>query len=52
LVAEFAPSFEVSLGEAQLARQDIRMQIEEVIGTFFLGVRRRCAASLWRRRFA
>ena len=34
LATEFAPSFEVSLGEAQLARQDIRMQIEEVIGTF------------------
>ena len=34
LATEFAPSIEVSLGEAQLARHDIRMQIEEVIGTF------------------
>ena len=34
LATEFAPAIEVSLGEAQLARQDIRMQIEEVIGTF------------------
>jgi TonB family protein len=34
LPVEFAPSLEVSLNEGQLARQDIRMQIEEVIGTF------------------
>jgi TonB family protein len=34
LPIEFAPSTEVSLGEGQLARQDIRMDIEEVIGTF------------------
>lgn len=34
LPIESAPSFEVSLGEGQLVRQDIRMHIEEVIGTF------------------
>ena len=31
---EFAPTFDVSLDAGQLVRQDIRMYIEEVLGTF------------------